>query len=173
VNNFLSKVRQILIGTDIDFLSEVNEDGTVTLLLYSKKSGKASDLIQLADDAETAVFAVLEFVAQLRKQSPEYKPPDESKSWVEFAAKISERAKAAGGSIEAYRHYSGKLMMRYFRLARLKHNTVFSPLLLRQPYHSGQNHIFHFTMPDDYDVLGNFLDYDTKLYCALIQAETE
>lgn len=95
-------------------------------------------------------------------------PPDGSSSWPDFIAKIDQQAKNAGGRADIYIRPDGVNVVKYYRLARLRQRTLFSPILLHEPFHRGQGHIFHFAMPADYDTLCTCLSHDSELYQKLV-----
>ena len=84
----------------------------------------------------------------------------DSKSWADFANELKQEAEAAGGSIEFY----GRQVVCYFRCPRLKHKTIMSPILLKSPYHSGQNHRIRFALPQDTELMRRCFAYDKQIY---------
>lgn len=93
----------------------------------------------------------------------------DGESWADFVRTLHDEAKAAGGSIETFGHHT----VCYFRCARLKHCSIMSPVLLKPPYHSGQNHRIRFALPQDVELMRKCFKHDVELYRALQNVEPE
>lgn len=149
-------------------LELVCNNASYPLRLALRYHNQQSAPISLNGGGAQNLVSVVQFLAMLHATAPNLEQAMQPESWAmmpneqwaEMAADIQRKAEAAGGSIEFY----GREKVRYYRCARLKLRSMFSPILGSRPYHSGQNHRFWFSLPEDWELLSRFIEHDAKLY---------
>lgn len=149
-------------------LELVCSNASYPLRLALRYRNQQSAPISLNGGGAQNLVSVMQFLAALQATTsaserairPENWAAMPNEQWAEMAVILQRKAKAAGGSIEVF----GREKIKYYRCARLKLRSVFSPILGSKPYHSGQNHRFWFSLPEDWALLSRFVEYDAELY---------
>lgn len=149
-------------------LELVCNNASYPLRLALRYHNQQSAPISLNGGGAQNLVSVVQFLAMLHATAPNLEQAMQPESWAmmpneqwaEMAVDLQRKVEATGGSIEFF----GREKVKYYRCARLKLRSVFSPILRDKPYHSGQNHRFWFSLPEDWELFSRFVEHDAKLY---------